>query len=81
MFFISKLFSATTVTIKNGQAKCVKGKMMQQTLSSINEVCDIFNITNGEIWVSGDGRIHFSSSIPGKSHQRLRNCVAQSAFQ
>lgn len=80
MFLISRIFSTTAIVIKDGQARCVKGKMMQQTTRSISDVCDVFNITKGEIWVSGDGKIHFSSSIPNAAHQRLRNCVAQSPY-
>lgn len=80
MFVISRIFSTTTIHIKNGQARCVKGKMMRQTLSSINDVCKLFSISKGEIWINGRGQIHFSSSIPINAHQRLRNCVAQSPY-
>jgi len=78
MFFFSRILSTTSIRISNGQAICVKGKMMPQTLRSISDVCSLFSISKGEIWINGAGRIHFSSSIPTEVHQRLRNCVTQS---
>ena len=80
MFLISRILSTTSIRISQGQATCVKGKMMQQTLRTIGDACEQFNIKEGEIWVSGNGRIRFSSSIAKEAHQRLRNCVAQSPY-
>lgn len=81
MFLISRILSTTSIRISQGKANCVKGKMMQQTLRTIGDTCEQFNIKEGEIWVSGNGRIQFSSSIPKEAHQRLRNCVAQSPYR
>lgn len=81
MFFISRALSTTAVRIAEGRTTCVKGKLTRQTLRELGDICGIFNISSGEIWLAGNGRISFSAKIPKEAHQRLRNCMAQSPYR
>ena len=76
MNFIKRFFAVEAVVVKNGVAKCVKGKFIGRALRDIQEVLQEAGLKNGEIWISKDKTISFSSDIPGELHQRLRNVVS-----
>ena len=76
MKFFSRLLSHTAIGIIDGSAKCLKGKVMNRTLSDVASVTSGSGVAKGEIWIGGDGRIRFSAEIPKELHQRLRNVIA-----
>ena len=76
MNFLSRLLSHTAIGIADGSARCLKGKLTGAVLSDIGLLAKENGVSKGEIWIGGDGRVQFSSGIPEKMHQRLRNVLS-----
>jgi len=76
MKLIHRLLSSIAIGIVDGSAKCLKGKVLNRTLSDITSLTSACGLKKGEMWIGGDGRIRFSGEIPKELHQRLRNVIA-----
>ncbi len=78
MKFLSRLLSSQAICIKKGKAISLKGKRTNRYLSEIASLCEEHGAQKAEIWISGNGKITFSTEIPEKIHQRIRNIVINS---
>ncbi|MES2982638.1 MAG: hypothetical protein V4727_10020 [Verrucomicrobiota bacterium] len=78
MKFLSRLLSSQAICIKKGKAISLKGKHTNRHLSEIASLCEENGVYEAEIWLSGNRKITFSSEIPEKIHQRLRNLIINS---
>jgi hypothetical protein len=75
--FVARLLSTRTIRIDGGVARTTKGKCTRKTLHEIERVFRDIHLSQGEIWVAGDGHASFSSEIPEKYHQRFRNIIVE----
>ncbi len=75
MKFLSRLLSSQAICIKKRNAISLKGKHTNHHLSEIASLCEEHGVQKAEIWISGNRKITFSSEIPEKIHQRLRNII------
>ncbi|MFK7910548.1 MAG: DUF3634 family protein [Akkermansiaceae bacterium] len=78
MRFLHRWLAVLAISLNESRALCVKGKVTHKTLSEINNIANTANITKGEIWLNGNGKVRFSGEIPQSLHQKLRNCMVQS---
>ena len=76
MNFITRLFADIAINISNGKATTVKGKLMRSTMMEITSLCRDYGIAKGEIWINSVGKVTFSSHIPKKLHQKVRNILS-----
>jgi hypothetical protein len=75
MKFLSRLLSSQAICIKKWKTISLKGKHTNRHLSEIASLCEEHGAHKSEIWISGNSKIKFSSEIPDKIHQRLRNII------
>lgn len=75
MKFLSRLLSSQVISIIEGKAISLKGKHTKRHLTEIASLCEENGIRKAEIWISGNHKITFSSEIPEKIHQRLKNII------
>jgi hypothetical protein len=64
------------VEIRSGRARVLKGKVTDSTLSDLAQVGTEFQIRCGRVYLVRSGglrRLEFSSRIPDRARQRLRN--------
>jgi len=47
-------------------------------ITDVGEIITEGRVLAGAVWVTKDGRLHFSPSIPAEFHQRLRNVLLNS---
>ena len=76
MKFVSRLFAASVIEIREGNARGLKGKFNSRLINEISSLAKELGISDGEIWLGPLGQVGFSKDIPGEFHQRFRNVIA-----
>ena len=76
--FLRRFFgsSAFIVELREGKARCVKGKLLDRMLSEFSEVARQHGLAVGTVLGkrgSAGIRLRFSKEIPSASHQQFRN--------
>ena len=64
-----------TITVDASRATCRKGKVSHPCLADVASAFRHAGLTNGEIYLTADGRLDFSADIPARHHQQIRNVV------
>ena len=70
----------TVVEIRSHSGKCrlVRGTLRSGMITDVGEIISETRVSSGAMWVTKDRRVQFTSSIPAKFHQRLRNVLLNS---
>ena len=76
MKWFSRLFSVTAIEITDSHVFCRKGKITPELANDLRSFFLGLDHAKAEIWINGAGKISFSSEIPTRYHQRLRNLIA-----
>jgi hypothetical protein len=76
MKVISRLFSSHAIQIRNGAARCIKGKILSSVIYDITSLAEDYNLKEGEIWINQINKVSFSIDIPQMLHQRIRNVIS-----
>ena len=75
MKWFSRLFSVTVISITGSNITCKKGKITPGLIGDLQEIFSDLSISRAEIWIDGAGKVSFSTEIPSRYHQRLRNLL------
>ncbi|MDB4544788.1 hypothetical protein N9Z83_02480 [Akkermansiaceae bacterium] len=75
MKWFSRLLSVTAIAITDSHVTCKKGTITPQLTNDLRSFFSGLDHTNAEIWIDGAGKVSFSSEIPVRYHQRLRNIL------
>lgn len=75
---IGKLFGRQAIVeirIQSGKCRIVRGTLRSGMITGVGEIIAEARVSSGAIRVTKDRRVQFTSSIPAKFHQRLRNVL------
>ena len=75
---IGKLFGRQAIVeirIQSGKCRIVRGTLRSGMITDVGEIIAEARVSSGAIWVTKSRRVHLTSSIPSKFHQRLRNVL------
>ncbi|MCP5537319.1 MAG: DUF3634 family protein [Akkermansiaceae bacterium] len=76
MKMISRLFSNQAISVRDGQARALKGKVTNKLLNDVASLCRQHEIVECEIWIDNSGMLSFSHEIPEELYQRFRNTIS-----
>ncbi len=66
------------IRIRAGKCRLSRGTLRPGMITDVGEIITEGRVLAGAVWVTKDGRLHFSPSIPAEFHQRLRNVLLNS---
>lgn len=75
MLWLLKLLNPRVLAIRQGRVSAIKGYIPSMAMREVQGLIDETGASRGTIHTDGAGRHHFSASIPGDFHQRLRNIL------
>ena len=73
MKWFSRLLPVTVISITGSNITCRKGKIIPSIIGDLKDIFRGLSISGSEIWVDGVGKVSFSTEIPSRYHQRLRD--------
>jgi hypothetical protein len=82
-WLVTRPSAVFVVKVRGGKPVAARGKVTDQFLSAIDEVCAEFAVTSAEILGVAHGKriaLQFSSAIPEPARQRIRNWWVMSGW-